>query len=144
MWLKIRTRINYDNIIKDDININYQNNKQQLIQNNKSDNILNNSNFRNNQNYVTSEKKWYNHSYWKYKFLIYILIYIILLFLTFPLISINLLVGLIYFWLLLVFLFYFLIRIQNTRDKKNNNFIVTEKFHKWFFIYTADKKINRS
>lgn len=107
MWLKIRTRINYDNIIKDDININYQNNKQQLIQNNKSDNILNNSNFRNNQNYVTSEKKWYNHSYWKYKFLIYILIYIILLFLTFPLISINLLVGLIYFWLLLVFLFYF-------------------------------------
>ena len=140
MRFRVKPNINYWKIINDDVNIKYKKTFNNILYNSDYLNILDNPNFRNNQNYIISEKNKYNHNYWEYKSLIYILIYVFLLFMTFPLVAKSLLIWSIYFLSLFVSWLYLLIFDQKKSDKKNKYFFISETYHNWFFIHSADKK----
>jgi hypothetical protein len=136
MRVNIRTKINYQNIIKDDININYKRVSNYKNKNNSRtvNNILRNSNFRNNQNYVLSKiwiRKINNFDVLVYlKFFIFSFIIVFLSFLS----KYFLFLFLINIYFLIYNIFY---KIVWNRNK--NFFITKEKFYKKHFIYYVEK-----
>ena len=142
MRFRVKPNINYWNIIKDDIKVKYKNKKSSKISK-KIKNILNNRNFRNNQNYVLS-KQIVDNNFIFLKEIISKIIFIISIFLSLILISIN--TYLWFFSFLVVIVIYTIYNIKNDIDNDNSKyyFTIKESYYKRHFIVTADKKISKN
>ena len=138
MRFRVKNNINYWNIIKDDLKVRYKRIRTSNTRVKESKNILDNSNFRNNQNYIISDYTINNSKNRWFKNTMNVFFTTIAFTTIWLYFWMDILVILV-IWSFIIALFILFYWVYTNIKKDVNIFNIKEMYHKKHFIYIKDK-----